>query len=116
MISVARPLVRLRRKCQGEAGEFPLIDGPYFLPTLPIHLNPAELMDPNSRLNVHHVVLVATIDNVVVLVTLITESPPRVFAHAVQGKDFESISMLLVHRQDHSALAGRHVLITDLNR
>ncbi len=66
-------------------------------------------MDPNRRLKVHHVVFVATFDNVVVLVTLITEAPPRVFAHPVQGKDFEPIGISFVHRQNHSPLPSRHI-------
>src|SRR5262249_8734286 len=87
MIGVARPLIRLRRKSQGEAGEFPLIGLPYFFSTLPVHIDAAKLIDPDRCLDVHHVVFIATIDDVVVLETLITEAAPRVFAHSVQGKD-----------------------------
>src|SRR5262245_58711585 len=110
MVSMARPLIGWCWESQWEASQFSLVNCPYFLPTFPILLNPAELMDADGGLNVHHIVLVPTFDDVVVFITVITEAPPRVFAHPVEGKDFESVGMPLVRRQDHSPFTGYHVL------
>jgi hypothetical protein len=93
MVGMARPFIRFRWKSQWEVSKCFLVSCPYFLPPFPILLNTAELMDADSRLNVHHVVLVATLDDVVVLIPLITKSLPRVFAHPVEGKDLDPVSM-----------------------
>ena len=99
--------IRLLWQSQWEASKFSLVGRPYFLPTFPILLNAAELVDADCRLDVHHIVLVATLDDVVVFVTLIAKSLPCVLAHPVERKDLDPVSMPLVSCQDHSPFAGR---------
>src|SRR5260370_11965749 len=94
VIRVTCSLLRLRWKCQREVAKFPLVAGPYCLTALPVCLDAAQLMQADRGLNVHHVVLVAALDDVIVFVARVAESPPRVFVHAVQSEDPKTIRIV----------------------
>src|SRR5712691_8869369 len=105
-----RPLLRRLRKDQRKVTEFSMVSLPYLVAPLPVFLDAPELMDSDRRLDIHHIIFVATIDDIVVLVALVAESPPCVFAHAVEREDFDLIRPRLICRQDHSSLARCHIL------
>jgi len=109
MIGVPRVFRWFLRKDQRQVADFLLIDRPYFLTPLPVFADPTQLMDTEGGLDTHHVVLVATLDNLVVLVTFVAEATLRVFAHSVQRKHLNPIRVSFVRRQNHSSLTRREV-------
>src|SRR5262249_21016719 len=98
------------REGQREVAELALIACPYCPPPFPVLFDAAKLMNADGCLDVHHVVLVAAFDNVVVSVAVVAESPPRVLAHAVEGEGLQAIRQLLVRREAHPSRGGRDVL------
>ncbi len=110
VVGVTRSFFRRRRKKQRKSAQLALVGSPNLLPSLPIGFNAAKLMDPDRGLDVHHIVLEATLHDVVVFVSCIAEPPPCVLAHAVEGENLEPTLALLVRCQNHSPFARCHVL------
>src|SRR5215813_5666762 len=67
-------------------------------------------METESRLDVHHVVLEATLDDTVVLEPLVTEPFPGIVTHAMQGQDLDAHGVLGVAGDDHATFPGHQVL------
>ena len=67
-------------------------------------------MNTQRRLQIHHVVFEAGFDDVVMLVALIAETLPGVFAHPMQRQHLDAREVVFITRQDHAAFAGRNIL------
>src|SRR5713226_2287548 len=110
MVRVPCSRRRLRREEQRQPAEFLVVTCPYFLAPLPVPRDPAKLMKADCSLDVHHVVFVAALDDVVVRVAGFAEAPPGILAHAMEREYLQAICEFLVRRQDHSAFTGRDIL------
>src|SRR5690349_9297683 len=66
-------------------------------------------MDPQRRLYIHHVVLIAALNNLVVFVTIIAESLPRFFGHSMKRKHFNPVRLLLILCENHPSLARSEI-------
>ena len=63
---------------------------PYLPPPLPVGIHTFELMNPDSRLQIHHVIFKATFRHVIMLMPLITETLPGILGHAMQCQHFNT--------------------------
>ena len=69
-----------------------------------------QLLQADRRLQVHHVVLEAGLDDFVLRRAAAGVARPRVAAHAVQRQHPDALGPIGAVGRDHAALAGRDVL------
>src|SRR6185437_7348841 len=101
---------RWRGQADRQARESLHVSVPRGFATLPILLHTRKLVDADCSLQIHHVVFEAGLYYLVVLVTLVAETVPRILAHAVQGQHLRPRNARLVAAGDHAALPGDDVL------
>src|SRR6266853_3845702 len=83
---------------------------PYMKALLPVVLDAADLVHPDRRLQVHHVVFESDFDHLVMLVAFVGKALPRVLRHSVEREHLDSFRDPRVVRQYHAALAGDNIL------
>src|SRR5262245_13689495 len=110
MVGVPGPFFGRGWQRQGQILECTLIDLPYLLAPPPVRFHAPQLVDPERRLDIHHVVLEAALDDLVVLIALVGEPFPCILAHPVQREDLEAIRGVFARREDHPPFARRDVL------
>src|ERR1700754_1298464 len=98
------------RRGNGKVSEGFVIAYPDLLATQPMLLDLGQLMQPNRRLHIHHVVFEPALHHLVVLVSSVTKAMPGILAHTVQCQDPRPRDLFLVPPQDHPALPRHHVL------
>lgn len=89
---VAGTLLHRGRQADGQAGEcvhVTTLDG--FAP-LPGGFHARQLMNTDGRLQIHHVVFEATLNDLVMLVELVAKAMPDILAHLVQGQNARAMS------------------------
>jgi hypothetical protein len=83
VVGVARVGGGLGRQPERELRELALVAAPNLLSPQPGALEARQLMDSERRLQIHHVVLEAALDHIIMLVALVSEALPRVLGHPV---------------------------------
>ncbi len=76
----------------------------------PICFNALQLVNAQRRLQIHHVVFEAGLNDEVVFVAFIAETLPGVLAHAMQSQHLYARQIFFHACQHHTAFAGGYVL------
>ena len=66
-------------------------------------------MDPDGSLQIHHVVLKASLNDLIMLVALVTKTVPCILAHSVQSQHFCPGDKLLVTANNHPAFTSDNI-------
>src|SRR6476646_11549012 len=83
MIGMTGVWFGLGRQSYGQAGKGFVVLLPDLASPAPICFNAPQLVNTKGRLQFHHVVFAACLDDEIMFVAFITETLPGVFAHAV---------------------------------
>src|SRR4051812_40421426 len=99
---MAMPLVRpdWRWQPERELSESIQVSIPDLLAPSPARFDLFKLVKADGRLQIHHIIFKAALDHLVVLVALIAKAFPRIFAHPMQPKHFDSRRILFPPGQD----------------
>src|SRR3989344_8894545 len=72
-------------------------------------LNARELVEAERGLNICHIVLVARLDDVVMLVSFIAVAFPRISAHAMEREDAHPFRIVYIICDCHTALGSNEI-------
>src|SRR5690242_11115363 len=98
------------RQDNREISKSSIVASPNHLPAHEVALRTPQLMNPQCGLQVHHVVLEARFDDLVVLKSFVGEALPRVRTESVESEDLDALGNVGVGGGNHAALASHHVL------